>query len=190
MDNGDFESEEKLIWGLKTGVPKAYEKVYRDNFSFIKNLICLNSGRQDQVADILQEAIIVLYRKLQEPDFVLTCRVSTFIFAVCRNKWLKYLRNRKKTSELFEPRRFEPPAEELPDEEATRQSRQLQEAFDRLDAKCQQILIKYYFYAHSLSEITQALGFPNVNAVKVKKCRCIQKLKEDLKYNHGGIRKN
>lgn len=180
MDNGDFKSEEKLTLSLKKGEPKAYEQVYRDSFPTIKTLVQLNSGCEDHVFDLLQDAIIALYQKLQDPSFVLTCKVSTFIYAICRNNWLKYLRNRKIKTEIFDVIKFDRIPDTLPDEEQTQKLEQLQKAFDRLDVKCQQILIKFYYYSQSLDEITQSLQLPNINAVKVKKCRCIQKLKEDL----------
>ena len=182
MDKGKSTSKEVLEEALRRGDPKAYEKVYRDSLPSILNLVGLNSGQEEDAQDLLQEAVIVLFRKLQQPDFVLTCKATTFIYSVCRHKWLRQL---VKRASAFTRLRDTAEFVEVPDNTAEDQrdllDKQLQEAFKHLDQNCQQILINYYFYNQSLEDIAKSLKVYNANAVKVKKFRCIEKLKNELR---------
>jgi RNA polymerase sigma factor (sigma-70 family) len=182
LDRGNFTSNEVLVEALRRGEPKAYEEIYHHSLPSISNLVCLNSGQEEDAEDLLQEALIIIFRKLQQPTFVLTCNIKTYLYSICRNKWLYHLA--KRSSALKKLKDFHD-FEEIPDDVAGEQQdlrdKQLQEAFTRLDEKCQQILIKYYFYNQSLEDIAKSLENYNVNAVKVKKFRCIQKLKNELR---------
>lgn len=182
LDNEKFTANEVLVEALRQGKPKAYEEIYRDSLPSVLSFVCLNSGHEEDAEDILQEALIVLFRRLQQPGFVLTCKVTTYIYSVCRKKWLYLLS--KKASSLKRIKDFYEFVE-VRDDVATEQQElrdtQVQKVFEQLDEKCQQILIKYYFYNQSLEDIAKSLEIYNVNAVKVKKFRCIQKLKNELR---------
>ncbi|MGV3587712.1 MAG: RNA polymerase sigma factor [Adhaeribacter sp.] len=181
MDTGKFLSEKELLIALRQGEPNAYENIYRKSLPTIISFVYLNSGQEEDARDLLQEALIVLFRKLQQPEFVLTCKVTTFIYAVCRNMWLHQLVKQggvqPDINDIY-PTKHLP--ENAAEEERDLLDKKLELAFKDLDAIGQQILIKYYFDNQSLEEIAHALNFPSANAVKVKKFRCIQKLKDAL----------
>lgn len=182
MDKGKSTSNEVLVEALRRGEPKAYEEIYRESLPAISGLVCLNSGHEEDAEDLLQEALIILFRKLQQPNFVLTCKITTFIYSICRNKWLYQL---AKQASALKQIKDSYDFVELPDDVAGEQQdlldKQLQKAFGHLDKNCQQILIKYYYHNQSLEDIAKSLEIYNVNAVKVKKFRCIQKLKNELR---------
>src|SRR3712207_5836847 len=54
-----------LLHGLAKQDRKAVETIYKENFSLIQNLVINNHGSAEDAKDIFQEAMIVLYQKVQ-----------------------------------------------------------------------------------------------------------------------------
>ncbi len=172
-----YASEEKLIAALRRGEAKAYDYLYRDCRPMVINLIRTNSGVEEEAVDLLQEAMIVLFRNLQKADFVLTSKVKTYIYSICQNKWLYQLRQRNQPK--ININEFEEViAEESQEANYPLTDQQLRQAINRLNEKCRLLLIYFYYNEQSLEEITHLLNFDNVNATKVRKFRCMQRLKE------------
>lgn len=55
-----------------------------------------NNGSESDARDIHQEAIIALFRKMEDGNFTLTCTLKSFLRIMCRNLWLTRIRNNKK----------------------------------------------------------------------------------------------
>jgi RNA polymerase sigma factor (sigma-70 family) len=53
-----------------------------------------NSGSEDDAADILQEALIDIYKQAQQKKLQLTCPFEPFLLLVCKRKWLNILKKR------------------------------------------------------------------------------------------------
>lgn len=58
--------------------------------------ICKQGGDEHDAVDVFQEAQIALFLKVQDSAFELTCKLSTFFYALCQNQWLNFLRKKKK----------------------------------------------------------------------------------------------
>lgn len=84
-------TEQALLKGLAENDSKAIETIYKDNFNMVQNYILNNNGTYDEARDIFQEAMIALYEKAQTDSFVLTCRINTYVYSICRRLWLKRL---------------------------------------------------------------------------------------------------
>ncbi len=48
------------------------------------------------VADVFQEAMMVLFGKAQDEEFRLTCNVGTYLMAISKNLWYKKLQSLSK----------------------------------------------------------------------------------------------
>jgi DNA-directed RNA polymerase specialized sigma24 family protein len=46
-------------------------------------------GREEDAEDLLQEALIVLWKNARKPEFTLDAKPSTYVYAVIKNLWLK-----------------------------------------------------------------------------------------------------
>jgi RNA polymerase sigma factor (sigma-70 family) len=190
VNQGEFQPDELLLIALRKGEPKAYEQIYRESLLTILTFVHLNSGQEEDAKDLLQEAIIVLFEKLQNPNFILTCKVTTYLYSICRNKWLNKLRGGGGTGKnSTNPKRDVNDVHEyldipdiVGDDAQIELEEKLKQAFNHLDYICQAILVKFYFYNQTLEEIAKAINFSSANAVKVRKFRCLQKLKEIIKY--------
>ena len=85
------DNETVLLKGLARNDRKCIEAIYRDNYNAIQSLIIKNNGSIDDAKDIFQEAILVLYEKVQSDEFILSCQIKTYIYSVSRRLWLKRL---------------------------------------------------------------------------------------------------
>ena len=61
-------------------------------------LVLKNNGSEDDAKDIFQEAVIVLYNKVQTGNFELSSKLNTFLYSVCRRLWLKRLNHQSRNA--------------------------------------------------------------------------------------------
>ena len=135
-------------------VDQAFAELYREYYPMICSYIKTNSGNDDDAADIFQDALIVLYDKVREPYFQLTCSIKTFIYSICRNLWLKKLARNKKQINLKETL----PTIELPPNiaeilETNEQAALVAKLLKEIGEDARQILIYYYFDGLKTSEV-------------------------------------
>ena len=70
--------------------------LYKTHYPMILNLVCSNSGTEQEAKDVYQECLIAFYERVQQPDFILTCKIKTYLYAVCKRLWLKRLSEKKR----------------------------------------------------------------------------------------------
>lgn len=152
-----------------------YEKMV---FSYIKS----HGGANADAEDMLQEAIIVLWQKVNGGNFVLTAKLSTFVMSVAKNKWMSEMRKRKRYSN-----------EDVPDSAADDQPSSLdnlisnerhellQRAMNNISATCKKLLLLYYFEERNMSDIAEQLGFAGPDVAKAKKYQCKKSLEALMK---------
>jgi len=170
-----YACEVTLVDALRRGETKAYDTLYQQCRPMIQHLLLQNNGNKEDSSDLLQEAMAVLHRNLQHPNFVLTSKVSTYIFSICRQQWLYQLRHHFTTTDI-EPY-YETLHEEGP-QTPLLTDQQLAAALSQLDEKSQQLLVSFYYGNQSLAEIARDLNLSNANVAKVTRHRCVQRLRE------------
>src|SRR5688572_26893886 len=80
----------------KTNNTMVLSELYRTHYPMILNLVCSNSGTEQEAKDVYQESVIAFYERIRQPDFILTCKIGTYLYAVCRRLWLKRLSEKKR----------------------------------------------------------------------------------------------
>lgn len=83
----------KIIADLKSGNCDFYNQMYEQNYQFVERFVLKNNGNVDDAKDIFQDIMLALIEKIYADDFELTASLSTYIFAIGKNLWLKKLRN-------------------------------------------------------------------------------------------------
>lgn len=138
-----------------------------------KKYIVANSGSIEDANDIFQDALVILYRKVNDQNLELTVSLKTYFLSIIKNCWRSELRQRGKFSAT------ELPAE-IPDFPVDEEEYfiKAKKAFSILGDKCKQLLIEFYFKKRSFKEIATALGFNDEKTAKNQKYRCLQKAKE------------
>lgn len=87
-------SDQHIVDQLKSGDTAVFKVLYND-FDLITSFVRKNSGNEEDARDIFHEALIVFYEKILKDEFELKSKLSTYLFSVCRNLWLYYLRDNK-----------------------------------------------------------------------------------------------
>lgn len=167
--------DKELITQIKKGDEKALDYIYRKNFKSIIKMVLNNKGTEDEAQDIYQDALIVLWQKVQKDDFVLTSKLSTYLYAICKNLWLKEL---ERKSRLVGTEKDEV---EFINLEQKERIKIIHDCIDSLGDTCKKVLTYYYFDGMSMLEIAKKLGFANADTAKTKKYKCKKELDSLIK---------
>ncbi len=157
--------------------------LYRKYYRMIEQLILKNNGSSEEAADIFQDGVVVLYRKVREPGFQKTAAFGTFLYAICRNLWLMRLRKRKRETNLTEVHQETIPLDEdLFDYlHANERSQWIANALSQLKDDCRRVLVYFYFDRLKMSEIQEKMQYQSEQVAKNKKSRCMKRLRELVK---------
>lgn len=172
-------SEKLLLQGLAKSDKRAIETIYKDNYNMVQALVINNSGTADDAKDIFQEAMIVLYEKVQSGNFELNCQIKTFVYSVSRRLWLKRLmhQNRFLLSDSHEE------AVSVDDEMEDHERRNsefgmMEKAMNGLGEPCKSLLEAFYLQKKSMTEIAGSFGYTNAENAKNQKYKCLMRLKK------------
>lgn len=173
--------DKEYIEGLKRQDSRVLRAIYKDFAKPISQFIMKNGGSYDDAQDVFQDALLIILRKVQSPDFELTSRFSTYLFSI--NKYVWYDKARKKSRKNVTISEDEPLIDKSNIEENLL-NLELEEVFEENFAKlgefCQRILTMF-FNKKSMTYIAEQLQLSNDKTAKVRKYRCSQKLKELVK---------
>lgn len=192
MFAGKQPDDEQILLKIREGRQDMLVRLYERNYNSIRSYILRNNGNDADAEDILQEALVILWQQAQKPDFTLSSKLDTFIFAIAKNLWLKNLRkNHRITSQDFQEEKnstlyFSVTDEDsesnfLPDEE---RYKILYQYLKELGETCTQILQLFYFDGLDMEQIAAKLSFANAQTAKAKKYQCKKKLEEMIKKNY------
>ena len=176
----DYYFDELILGELRKNNESVLRELYKTHYPMIFNLICSNSGTEQEAKDVYQETIIAFYEKVQQPDFALTCKIKTFLYAVARRLWLKRLSEKRRfTGGIEENESFAGIEDEMLDlEEKERTFRIMKESLESLGQPCQGILEDFYIKDLSMDEIRDKFGYTNADNAKNQKYKCLQRLKK------------
>jgi RNA polymerase sigma factor (sigma-70 family) len=172
-------NETALLQGLAKSDKKAVETIYKDNFNVVQALIINNNGTSEDAKDIFQEAMVVLYEKVQTGTFELNCQIRTFLYSVSRRLWLKrlILQNRFSLSEGHE--NIAAVENEVEEHEKRQMEFTLMErAMQSLGEPCKSLLEAFYLKKRSMQEIAANFGYTNAENAKNQKYKCLLRLKK------------
>lgn len=174
-----YNSDESILQGIRLSEDAALNHLYKNCYPVIRNLILKNSGTEEDIDDVLQEGIIVLYEKVKSKDFKMTCSINTFIYSVCKNIWLKVLKKRSRTITFTETHETVDFNDYLNDEENVLNENQkvLLESLKELGEPCKSILTHFYYDQFSMEMITKKFGYTNTDTAKTQKYKCLKRLK-------------
>ncbi|MES2593192.1 MAG: sigma-70 family RNA polymerase sigma factor [Bacteroidota bacterium] len=153
-------------------------------------MIITNGGNSEDAEDIFQEALVVLCMNVKKPDFVLTSKLSTYIYSICRFMWKDELKKRNKM--VFS---YIDTITDTIDENALtaiQEEEQLKIAesvVKSLGDRCKELLELFYSGKMKLKEIAEKMGYSSENTAKNQKYKCIETAKKNLKEMNGNVPK-
>ena len=179
----NFFSDDALLIGLKEKRADCIRYLYREYFPLAKSIVEKNSGNYADAQDVFQDGIIVLYQKILSGPLTLNCSLKTFFFSICRNIWMQRLD--RKWRLLYQDDLVTESVEDydaIPieiNEETLEKTRLYQIHFLSLPADCQRIL-KMFLSNASLKDISEHMGFKDVNYAKTRKYLCKNMLRKRI----------
>lgn len=173
-------SDAEIIDHIKRKLYDKPIKILYKYFPVVKSFILSNSGNRSDAEDIFQEALIILFNKINSDHFELSSSLNTFLFGISKNLWHEQLRKNKKEISISIDGCNEPNTDEdlgfYIEENAKAKKAFL--AFEQLGEKCKLLLNLFYYKKMSMVDIAKKLGFNSEAVAKNQKYRCIEKAKE------------
>jgi len=183
MRNGQID----YLKGIKENDFSILNKIYNDFGPSIVNYIKKNSGTLEDAKDVLQEGLMVIYKKLNENNLELSSTFEAYLYGVCRFVWLNKLKKKSKkevTNQGFDTLTIE---QQLLEDKLIESRRRIlfQKKFEELTEECKTVL-QLSFNGNSGKEIAALTGYAE-DYVKRKKYKCKEKLvrliKADSEYS-------
>lgn len=177
--NQALPTEQQLLEALAQGSRKATESIYRQHHKIIIGWIVQNGGYAVDAEDIFQEAMVILYEKAQDDGFRLSCKIGTYLFAICKHLWYKKLKKNQRTL-LSGDEHYEKAYEDdiVAHEERELHYDQLDQALEKIGEPCRSLLKAYYQQDRSMQEIASDFGYTNADNAKTQKYKCLNRLRK------------
>jgi RNA polymerase sigma factor (sigma-70 family) len=125
----------------------------------IRLMVYNSGGNGEDAKDIFQDGLIIIIERIDNGEFILSCKFKTFLYSICENLWKKILVRRKASKNYFLRR-----VDQTPDQDFTEiidyklYESVLYDAFESLDPVSKQIL-KLYWQEVPPKKIAKKLGY-------------------------------
>ncbi len=170
--------DKEILERIRKSDETALQYLYKNYYRTILRLVVKNNGTESEAKDIFQDALISLWEKVRKPDFTLTSKLSTYLYSVCHNLWLKELKKKTRFADREVPENILTDNQSLEREEKIKI---MQSCIEKLGELCRKILQYYYFDELSMQDIAEKLGLSNADSAKSKKYKCKKELDEIIK---------
>ena len=183
--NADF----TIIDRLRRGNEKDQNEVAQQllmSFRGIVHAIVIQPGygNQEDLQDVLNDAVTDLIQYIKSDKFESSeAKLSTFFYAIAKNKWLNVIRQRTREPRFTEIAEDAQSKSQKPvvDEIISSEERlQVRDALNKLDNSCFRILYKYWIQDMKLKDIANELNVSE-EVIKKRHERCRKKLRLYLK---------
>ncbi|MBA4322674.1 MAG: hypothetical protein C0408_07645, partial [Odoribacter sp.] len=134
-------TDKSIIEGVRLQNEKVLSYLYDHYFQTVRDHVAKNSGSDDDVSDVFQEAIITLYQQVSENNFTLTSDLKGYFFGIARNVWNGQLRHKRRVSELNVDIAAEEDSDDLSDPAL---EKILSRSLEKLKPDCQTIIKLFY----------------------------------------------
>lgn len=172
-------SDEEIVQGFRSSDQWVILYVYNQFFQTTEKFIQGNVGTSEDGRDVFQDGMKVVFERVNDENFKLTCSFSTFLFSITRHLWLRELRTRRMTRGQFLKIDVDVPEEENDTFEleilGLRQNALFRRHFDKLDESCKEVLI-LFLNKKSFKEISEIMGFTDEMAAIHRKSKCKDRL--------------
>ena len=182
-----FFTDAAFIERIRANDRKVLGEIFLKYEKLVATFVKRHNGSAEDAEDILQESIIVLWRRAIQPEFQLTSKLGTYLLAIAKNIWLAELRKRKQTTDIEDLNNFSDnnpsSLERLLQDEKTSM---IENAMNKLQKICKEILLLFYFDERSMREIATLLDFAGADVAKAKKYQCKKALENILQRQFAG----
>jgi RNA polymerase sigma factor (sigma-70 family) len=177
-----FLSDDHVVELIRQGDQDVLNWLYTRHIHMATKYLRENHGTDYDATELLQDTLVVLWEKIRRNEFILESKLSTYLYAVIKNKWLQELTRRKKYTTLDHlgnnPGPDQDAMEQLQENERVTLIRK---CLEMLSPLCQKIMTLYYYEEKSMIEIAMLTGLANEDVAKSKKYQCKKELEVLIK---------
>ena len=178
-----FYTDTELLEGLAASDRQAVVAIYKLYHDILTKWILSRGGLEADAEDVFQEALVILYEKAKSPEFCLTCKLSTYLFAISKRLWFKKMERAANYYSL------NPEGDEEKDfgtydsdvqlhHEKEELYEQLNKALIQLGEPCSSLLKAFYEDKKNMQEIAETFRYTNAENAKTQKYKCLTRLKK------------
>ena len=181
-------TDEKIVLLLQSGnssqQDKALNHLYGEYYGMIESMILENSGNKEQVKDVFQDGIIVLFNMIQKSEFELRSKLKTLLYSICKKKWLMVIRKEKRNTAFEEKHEFIQVEEDHFEKIVLNEKKNLiVELLNNLSEECKQTLLMFYYEKLKMNKIAEMMGLASEAVAKNKKSNCMKQLRKIVANN-------
>lgn len=167
----------EMIDNIRKEDRKTLSKIYSETYPMVLKYVSDNSGSESDAQDIFQDGYYLFIQKVKKEDFVLSSKISTFLFGISKNLWLKQL-TKKKLDESDYQNEIVAALIEEEEEDLLVRNKLMKHCIELLGEPCKTIIVQFYFFQTSMKEIAKMLHYTNANNAKNQKYKCFVRLKK------------
>jgi RNA polymerase sigma factor (sigma-70 family) len=175
-------SDIDILDGVRDQDGKILNWLYDNYLQSVRKHVLNNSGSVEDVSDVFQDTIIILYKQVSEDHLNLTTDLKGYFFGIARNVWSAQLRKKQRTSELIFDLSDEGESEEQYDPTL---ERIVSRVFQKLKPD-QQMILNLFSQGLSYEEIAEKMNLKNEIYARRKKYlskeTLLELMKEDPEY--------
>ncbi len=181
-------SDKTILTGIRNRKDDILEYLYRSYFPQICRVIIKHGGNEHDARDLFQEALIIIFKRLNENNLVIKSSFHNYFLVLCKFIWFRQseIKNshRKTTDPVddFLAENSHPETVEEVDGEKTRlehlenqYEKIYQRHYRKLSGDCKRVL-KMFFRKKSFREISSRMAYSNEVYARRKKYLCMQQL--------------
>ena len=178
---------QKIINGIKCGDSEILKSFYKKNLPIVTKYIRKYKGTTEDVEDIFQDALVLLYHKAHSGALEsIQCSVHTYFIGICKNKWRNQWRKQRilEYQELLENQALDSSDTVIDILTKVDQQELFSKHFTKLSTSSKQLL-RLFFEGKSMKEIAHSIGLTEGYIRKKKhinKERLTQMIQSDPTY--------
>lgn len=160
------------------GKVEHYKLVYAKYYGMIHYLVVQNYGKPEDATEVFRTTILILLEKSKAPGFKFTANLKTYIYSISRAIWFGKIRQENKNTKVKDFEDYlDAEVNVLSSDNPEAQSNKIaQVCLNKLDDTSKMLLIYFYYFKQSPSDISKLLNFSDVQAVKQHKNNSLQTL--------------
>jgi len=175
-------SDNELLKGLISRDESVLRKFYSLYFRGIRRFVRANRGNDEDAQDLFQDAMLVLYQKVRNGDFILTCSPGTYLYSVSRYIWFKELDKRKRmTGKLIDIEDYiDTDNDVIRINEKNERLLFFRKCLGQLPEDCRKVL-ELFVKGFSIARITTIMGYGSEQYTRNRRYRCKSALISKIK---------
>lgn len=188
-------SDEEIIDGIKRGDPVIINHLRKHTIPFLKQRT-KNLRKDHREYEIFQDALVILFKKLNTSGLILKCQFTTYFLAICKKVSANDINNLGNFHELLPESVCFSPEEHEEIENLYTESKEFQlyhKYFHKLKRR-QQMILETSISGKSHKDLYQQFGFASADSFKNEICRIRKNLtnliKSDPEYTKYKDKKN